>query len=190
MSLPTEVIPARNARNFWSVKFSVASTKNRISSLLLRRFPKIRMLGEATMTCYPTGSARCGCAVRNGLKSVILCGDHLSWQTIPFKKTRDYILVFCQNESFFGTFSRWWLGGFRTAQRSRIDLVCFYEQYDEDMTSPWPPRHTGATHTRPDGRVPLLIDLKETQVSTPRGGSNHSDAQPEAKISKQNVKSG
>ncbi len=108
--------------------------------------------------------------------------------TVVIKIT--YILVFCQNETFLALF----LGGGWVAlgplKRSRIDLVCSYEQYDEDMTSPWPPRHTGATHTRPDGRVPLLIDLKETQVSTPRGGSNHSDALPEAKISKQNVKSG
>ena len=52
------------------------STKIQIPQLLVNRFAKIRMLGEATMTYYPTGTARSRCAGPSGPKSPIPCGDH------------------------------------------------------------------------------------------------------------------
>ena len=52
----------------------------------MNRFQKIRMLGEATMTGYPTGTARSRCASPSGPKSPIPCGDHPGLDTSPLKK--------------------------------------------------------------------------------------------------------
>ena len=68
-----------------------SSTKNVIPPLLVNRFAKIRMLREATMTYYPTGTTRSPYTEGISIESSIPWVDHPSYSIIPFKKTRDYM---------------------------------------------------------------------------------------------------
>ena len=81
------------------------STKNWISPRSVNGFSKIRMLGESTMTGYPTGAVRSRRAGPGGPKSPILCGDHPWQDRIPLKKTRDYIAAECCVELWIGAVS-------------------------------------------------------------------------------------
>ena len=58
----------------------------------------------------------------------------------------------------FGVIFFWCcLGGSRVAQTARVGLVCPHDDYRACWLSP---DDSGATHARPGGRAPLLLDLK------------------------------
>ena len=79
-------------------------TKNGISPLLVRLFSKIRMLGEATMTYYPTGTVRSRYAGRNAFKSTIPLVDHpgfdITNKSVLLKKHATIIILVINPTSF------------------------------------------------------------------------------------------
>ena len=69
----------------WSLgSVNLHSTKSKIPPLLVNRFAKIRMLGEATMTGYPTGIARSRYAGPGGPKS------RIPWVSPPAELLRPF----------------------------------------------------------------------------------------------------